>query len=55
MATTFVARKGVEPTMRLLFDIEAGKGKGSGKLYAMNKDKTELVFCAIDKMPQKQQ
>jgi hypothetical protein len=40
--------------MRLLFDKYAGSGDGSGKLYAMNKDKTDLVFSDIDKMPQKQ-
>lgn len=40
--------------MRLLFDKDAGKDNGSGKLYAMNKEKTELLFSDIDKMPQKQ-
>jgi NAD(P)-dependent dehydrogenase (short-subunit alcohol dehydrogenase family) len=44
--------EGVEATMRLLFDNEAGKGDGSGKLYAMKDGK--LVFSDIDKMPQKQ-
>ena len=46
--------EGVEATMRLLFDENAGKGDGSGKLYAMNKEKTDLLFSDIDKMPQKQ-
>jgi hypothetical protein len=47
--------QGVEATMRLLFDEDAGKGNGStGMLYAMNKDKTKLLFSDINKMPQKQ-
>jgi hypothetical protein len=46
--------QGVEATMRLLFDEDAGKGDESGKLYALNKEKTELLFSDIDKMPQKQ-
>ena len=46
--------EGVEATMRLLFEEEAGSGDGSGKLYAMNKEKTDLIFSDIDKMPQKQ-
>ena len=44
--------EGVEAHMRLLFDDEAGKGDGAGKLYAMKDGK--LVFSDIDKMPQKQ-
>jgi NAD(P)-dependent dehydrogenase (short-subunit alcohol dehydrogenase family) len=48
-------KEGVEATMRLLFDDAVGKGEeGSGKLYALNKDR-ELVFSDIDKMPQKQE
>ncbi|KAL3785659.1 hypothetical protein HJC23_008707 [Cyclotella cryptica] len=46
--------EGVEATMRLLFDKDAGKGEGSGKLYALSKDRTKLVFSDINKMPQKQ-
>ena len=50
--------EGVEGTMQLLFDdsnneIGKGYGEGSGKLYALNKDR-ELVFSDIDTMPQKQ-
>lgn len=40
--------------MRLLFDKDAGKGERSGKLYALSKDRAELVFSDINKMPQKQ-
>mmetsp|Transcript_28317 Transcript_28317/g.48151 ORF Transcript_28317/g.48151 Transcript_28317/m.48151 type:complete len:343 (-) Transcript_28317:1228-2256(-) len=51
--TAQTPEEGVEATMRLLFDDEAGKGEdGSGKLYAMKDGK--LVFSDIDKMPQKQ-
>lgn len=50
--TAQTPEEGVEATMRLLFDDEAGKGDGSGKLYAMKDGK--LVFSDIDKMPQKQ-
>lgn len=50
--TAQTPEEGVEATMRLLFDDEAGKGDGSGKLYAMKDG--ELVFSDIDKMPQKQ-
>jgi hypothetical protein len=47
--------QGVEATMRLLFDKDAGKENGSsGMLYAMNKEKTKLLFSDINKMPQKQ-
>jgi hypothetical protein len=47
-------KEGVEGTMRLLFE-DVGKGKeGSGKLYALNKER-ELVFSPIDRMPQKQE
>jgi len=52
--------EGVEGTMRLLFDckeeenvVGKGLGVGSGKLYALNKER-ELVFSDIDRMPQKQ-
>jgi len=41
--------------MKLLFDEDAGKGDASGKLHAMNKEKTELLFSDINTMPQKQQ
>lgn len=44
--------EGVEGTMRLLFDDNFGKGEGSGKLYALTKER-ELVFSDINKMPQK--
>ncbi len=50
--TAQTPEEGVEATMRLLFDDEAGKGDGSGKLYAMKDG--ELVFSDIDRMPQKQ-
>jgi len=51
--TAQTPEEGVEATMRLLFDAEAGKGEvGSGKLYAMKNG--NLVFSDIDKMPQKQ-
>ena len=52
--------EGVEATMRLLFDdsgndeLGKGLGAGSGKLYALNKER-ELVFSDIDRMPQKQE
>lgn len=48
--------QGVEGAMRLLFDDGAGKGLGvgSGKLYALNKER-KLVFSDIDMMPQKQE
>ncbi|KAL7554467.1 hypothetical protein ACHAWF_017923 [Thalassiosira exigua] len=44
--------EGVEGGMRLLFE-DVGRGEGSGKLYALTKER-ELVFSDIDKMPQKQ-
>lgn len=50
--TAQTPEEGVEAHMRLLFDDEAGKGDGAGKLYAMKDGK--LVFSDIDKMPQKQ-
>lgn len=50
--TAKTPEEGVEAAMRLLFDDEAGKGNGSGKLYAMKDGK--LLFSDIDKMPQKQ-
>ena len=49
--------EGVEGTMRLLFGdgvVGKGVGEGSGKLYALNKER-ELVFSDIDRMPQKQE
>lgn len=53
--------EGVEGTMRLLFgfgeeeeDVGKGLEVGSGKLYALNKER-ELVFSDIDRMPQKQE
>ena len=50
--TAQTPEQGVEATMRLLFDDKAGSRNGSGKLYAMKDGK--LLFCNIDKMPQKQ-
>ena len=47
-------REGVEATMRLLFDANAGKGEGSGKVYAMSKEGRKLFSSSIDKMPQNQ-
>ncbi|GFH61810.1 hypothetical protein CTEN210_18286 [Chaetoceros tenuissimus] len=46
-------KQGVEAAMRLLFD-DVGKGSESGKFYAMNKAKTELVFSEIDKQPEQE-
>mmetsp|Transcript_24786 Transcript_24786/g.34959 ORF Transcript_24786/g.34959 Transcript_24786/m.34959 type:complete len:338 (-) Transcript_24786:219-1232(-) len=45
--------QGVEATMRLLFDSNAGSGDTSGQFYAMSKDKTELLHSDINKMPNK--
>lgn len=44
--------EGVEAAMRLLFD-DVGKGAESGMFYAMSKDKTELQYSDINKMPNK--
>jgi len=55
--TAQTPHQGVEPTMRLLFDTytQQEKQERSGKLFAMNKDKTDLIFSTIDKMPQKEE
>ncbi|KAL9187361.1 hypothetical protein ACHAXT_001464 [Thalassiosira profunda] len=44
--------EGVEGAMRLLFE-DVGKGEGSGRLYALDKERA-LVHSDIDTMPQKQ-